>query len=170
MLFLNNPSFRETTTKFIFDWADWSTFRHLAIADRDPHSFDNVGDATEYITSLVFKKVTESIPQTSGIIRTKYVPWWNREVAVAMAERRIATHQYYKTKLPADKILFERPRARARFLIKDLSVISGTGFSLPSRSLPLPTRSGRRFQKSKASMLDTVNLSSGAEMGLSLIP
>ena len=38
-------------------------------------------------------------------------------IEVAVVERR-ARRQYYRTKLPADKILFRRTRARARFFIK----------------------------------------------------
>ena len=101
---------------YIYEKADWNLFQDAAVCTRQLESFPSVDEAVEYFNSVVIEAADSSIPKTKGVIRTKPVPWWSTELRAALKERRIAMRRFYRTRLAADKITFNRARAKFHHL------------------------------------------------------
>ena len=106
------------TPRYIFDRADWPAFRIAALCDRDVASFASVDEAVAYFNQVIIYAANESIPKTRDVLRTKEVPWWNVPLNNAVRDKKFAMRRYYASRLVADKIAFQRARARARYLLK----------------------------------------------------
>ena len=113
---------------YIFEKADWTNFKNVAVCDRDMDSFATIDEAVEYFTDTVISSATASVPKSKGILRTKRVPWWNGELNAATKTKKAALRRYTRTKLVLDKISFNRARAKVRYLIKISCILSWRNF------------------------------------------
>lgn len=118
LLALNNLSCRYATPRFVFDKADWPLFKALATCEESIDSFATVDDAEQHLLSKIMCSATAAIPKTGAVSKTKRVPWWNRELEVAVRQKKEATRRYYRTRLVIDKIEYKRCTARVKYLVK----------------------------------------------------
>ena len=126
--------------KFIIKKANWRKYKELAILDADIHNFQNIDELHNYIVQTITRAATRSIPKTRGIPLTKCVPWWNNDLEKAKVEKNRALRRFYQSKLNADKIQFNRARAKFRFLIKTSRTNSWREYcSTINENTPLPT-------------------------------
>jgi len=115
---VNDISPRLTIPKYIFEKADWGKFRELSKCQNNANYFNRIDDMSDYLTDTIITAANSSIPKTGTTLRTKCVPWWNRELEAASREKKIATRRYYQTKLDQDKITFMIARSKMRHLVK----------------------------------------------------
>ena len=97
-----------TPTRFQYHRANWACFRQAAACIRLVSSFCAVDDAVDYFNTTIISAAELSIPKSSGVARTRPVPWWNAELAAAHSAKKTAMRRYYCTRLLADKLAFNR--------------------------------------------------------------
>lgn len=99
--------------------ANWKMFKTHSIchfsADNNDISIDQMVD--QY-NDLITSAANRSIPKTSNICVGKRVPWWTDDCSRVNYERKVALRRYQHSKLLADKISYNRARARAQY-VKD---------------------------------------------------
>jgi len=116
-LFCNQRQPRLTAPRFIYERANWTTFRNMTTPEVDIESFATVDEALQYFNDMVNIAATTSIPRSSGGSMVRCVPWWNEEVKQAIRERKAATRRYYRTRNIHDRIEYKRVRAKTRYII-----------------------------------------------------
>ena len=104
--------------RFIFDKADWNMFGAHSVPARSVDDFQSVDEAAQYIAEHIVSAAEASIPQTTGLMRAKAVPWWCAELTQATRETRRCLYTYINTKLPTDRAKYNRARAKFRSLRK----------------------------------------------------
>lgn len=89
--------------------ADWEKYQRII----EITTKDNVIEQIEEITKSITTAAEQSIPKTKGIIKDKYVPWWNEKVAAAVKARRKALRKLKnnKTGLPTPQLAREYQEA-----------------------------------------------------------
>lgn len=104
--------------RFQIDRANWILFHCLTeITDLD--QFDgriNVEDVLARFVELLLRAAEASIPINSGEARKPRVPWWNSDCSEACRERKHALRRYQRSGLVADRITYNRARARAKYV------------------------------------------------------
>lgn len=101
------------------DRADWTTFRLLAQVDHCLEDFGGIDEAVAYFTALIRWSAEHSIPQTSGTVHRRPVPWWSEECRQAVVERRRAFGRYKRHKTDFYRAAYKQARARARRTLKE---------------------------------------------------
>ena len=84
LLSLPNTECRQTEPRYLLENADWRGFRDLAVCYRDVHSFPSIPEALSYFVQTVLQAAEDSIPKTSTQVRTRRVPWWNKDLQIAV--------------------------------------------------------------------------------------
>ena len=105
-----------TTIRYKYDKANWGSFKRAALCSSDVEEFSSVDEALQHFTSMVQAAASAAIPQTSGVLRTRTVPWWNEELKTAHKDKTRAMRRYKRTRLVQDKIVLQRTRAKFRYL------------------------------------------------------
>ena len=85
--------------RWLTDRADWTCFKQLTA---DTASLPDLSDpliAVETFTQFVINAAVISIPQTTGYCKPNRVPWWSKEISLAIRARKKA-HRKYKSALP----------------------------------------------------------------------
>lgn len=95
--------------------ADWQKYegymRNLTLPSSD------VNEATNFITETITRAAESSVPRSSGQNQTRCVPWWNNEIASAVADKKRAFNIFKRTPTQENLIKFKQLRARSRRLI-----------------------------------------------------
>jgi len=85
--------------RWLTDRADWTRFKQLTA---DTGSLPDLSDPlidVETFTQFVINAAVISIPQTTGYCKPNRVPWWSKEISLAIRARKKA-HRKYKSALP----------------------------------------------------------------------
>ena len=69
---------------------------------------------TDHFTRHIHAAALASIPRTSGKTLHRPLPWWNADCGLAKRNKKVAFRRYQRTKLPVDKIEYNRLKAIAR--------------------------------------------------------
>ena len=117
LLTIADASPRLIPPKYIFDKADWTKFKRLAVLDHNL-SPPTIEAYNTYITNQIIQAANSSIPKTKGVIRSRSVPWWNADLEEARRQKLHCLRQYRRSKLLPDKLAFKRARAHMRYLLK----------------------------------------------------
>lgn len=123
-----NVSTDEREPRYIHKKADWNMFKDLTdLVDRQTDKMLDELSIDELITKfneIIIQAADLSIPKTSGIQKPKTVPWWNDGCALARSERKNALRRYQRTRSVADRISYNRARARAKHIMHQARVSS----------------------------------------------
>ena len=111
---IENNSLPERTTHYNIKKADWKLFEELTTVN-EPHPVTEINEMIEQFTEILYSAADRSIPKTNPINRAKRVPWWNDECTILNNERKRALRRYQRSRLPADKLIYQRARARAQY-------------------------------------------------------
>ena len=117
-LTLPDPTPNHTGMRYLYSKADWSRFRAAAACTRTVAMFESIDDAVEYFNSTILTAADAAIPRTSGVQRTKQVPWWSPDLRRAHLDKMTKMRRYYRTRLLQDKVAFNHARARFQYLQK----------------------------------------------------
>lgn len=101
------------------DRADWKSFRSLSKVECRIEEFEGVEEAVDYFTNFLQWSAEQSIPQTSGVLNRRPVPWWSEECRQAVVERRRAFGRFRRHKTDYYRDEYKRARARARRVLKE---------------------------------------------------
>ena len=103
-----------TQSRYITARADWSLFKALTHVEAE-RRYVEVDDFLERFHNAVEAAAQQSIPVSKGTGR-KQVPWWNAQCMLADRERKKALRRYQRTRSVADKISYNRERAKVRLV------------------------------------------------------
>ena len=103
------------TPHLIVKKADWAKFYHLTVVNMPPGDIQGrtVDELVEWFNDHVMQAASAAMPLSSSRVMPRRVPWWTDECTVVNNERKQALRRYQRTRLVADKISYNRARARA---------------------------------------------------------
>ncbi|XP_071055102.1 uncharacterized protein [Onthophagus taurus] len=104
----------ETPRKWILEKADWTRF---ALRLRKPTFNGDVEHDAAAFTCAIQRAAEESIPRSSGRVRTGSVPWWNPEIEAAVKAKKTAYNRFKNLSTPERLLEFKKARAKARRLM-----------------------------------------------------
>lgn len=136
--FLSNQKPRKRRPQWISKAADWESFQNLVSLNLDNSNYISPTDRLESLNSVIIKAATESIPRTSNTIKKAKPPWWNKEIAIAIKNRKKALRTFNKNICDANKIAYSFAKAKARRLIRLSKKLSWQNFvsSIDLRTAP----------------------------------
>ena len=103
--------------KYNIKKAKWNDFRDNTLFHQNNLNMD-LNERYQNLIAHIQTAANICIPKTSKTTRTKPTPWWNPFCTQLCNERKQALRRYQRTKLPADRQLYQRARARAQYHIK----------------------------------------------------
>lgn len=127
---INEPVQREP--RYIYERADWNSFKNLTDMNGTEyeliHDDSDVNELIAHYNEIIIQAADQCIPKTSGKERAKTVPWWTVECSTVITERKRALRRYQHTRNVADKISYNRARARAKYTLHQARVTSWTKY------------------------------------------
>ena len=114
--------------KWIINRANWPLFQYiinnninnLKVLD-SPQQYEINTIVGEFIT-LITEAAKQAIPQTTGKVMKRQVPWWNEECTNAIKENKRAFRKFKKSKTIENCISYKKARAKARLTLKTTMV------------------------------------------------
>lgn len=121
--------------KWIINRANWPLFQYiinnninnLKVLD-SPQQYEINTIVGEFIT-LITEAAKQAIPQTTGKVMKRQVPWWNEECTNAIKEKKRAFRKFKKSKTIENCISYKKARAKARLTLKTTMVQSWQQFT-----------------------------------------
>lgn len=111
--------------KWIFDIANWMLFENNIKNSlkqlSNPWSSPNtdINDVVMRFTNMIYSAASASIPMTSGTVKKKKLPWFNKNCAEKIKEYKKAFRKYKKETTVEQKIEYKKARAEARRMLKN---------------------------------------------------
>src|SRR6218665_3351484 len=120
LISIDEPPVRDEVdvTKYSFRKADWGRFKsHCKSLSLESVSNENL---EQYCSNLIssIHAADSSIPKTRGSLRTKPVPYWNRECDEAVKNRKAAEKEMLRTKELDDQAKYREMKDKAQRVIK----------------------------------------------------
>ncbi|CAF4294310.1 unnamed protein product, partial [Rotaria magnacalcarata] len=101
----------ETRSGWATHRADWSKFTKEMDTERKIEEYISIPEAANFFSSLIKKAADISMPKLN-IKKYKYnVPWWSKDCAIAISQKKQAYNRWKRTKCLEDLIRFKRLRA-----------------------------------------------------------
>jgi len=112
----NDPVTREP--KYILERGNWKLFYvKTFIANADTHiSGGSIDECVQTFNEIIISAADAAIPKSSGRAPRFRVPWWSADCALVTSERKKLLRKYQRTKSVADRIHYNRARARAKLI------------------------------------------------------
>lgn len=95
--------------------ADWQKYEEYMRGLSLPSS--EVNEATSFMTETISRAAELSVPRSSSQHQTRCVPWWNDEIASAVADKKRAFNIFKRVPTQENIVKFKQLRARSRRLI-----------------------------------------------------
>ena len=114
---IENNHLPHKPVKFNIKKAKWTDFKDNTLFLQNNYNM-GLNDRYKNLIAHIQTAANICIPKTSSNTRTKRTPWWNGYCTQLCNERKQALRKYQRTKLPADRQLYQRARARAQYHIK----------------------------------------------------
>ena len=114
----NEPSQIKRNARWIFNKADWVSFKELCKENISKEVFENTVDSISTFTSILYEIATKTIPKTSTNPKFPIKPWFNDECIQAVNERKRALYRFEREPTLEKKIEYKRLQAKSRKIIK----------------------------------------------------
>lgn len=101
--------------RFVEDKADWNLFQEVS-RSIDIRVLDS--SSIEDFTKAVIEVAERTIPKNSGKIYRRAVPWWSKEVAHSIKERKRALQRAKRNMSMENMINLKRATAKAKCIIR----------------------------------------------------
>lgn len=116
---IENNTLPDKPTKYNTRKAKWQDFENATSTPVELTDLP-IDEEIDKFTNIIYNAAENTIPMTSPINRVKCVPWWTQECTQLNLERKRALRRYQRSRLPADKIIFQRARARSQYFIRKI--------------------------------------------------
>lgn len=107
----HNQTFANNRRRWIEEKADWKNYSKEMNLDSSK-LLGTVDEKLEKCVNEIIKTATNNIPQTTGKVPKKIVPWWNLEVANNIKERKKLLYKFKR--MPSIENLTEFKKQRAK--------------------------------------------------------
>ena len=111
----------DAVPNFIPRWnlkkANWASFQDLCEINHE--TFNSPEQGVHFITNKILTAACATIPNTTSPPRHKPVPWWNQEVAQAVAKRKRAFREYLRHKDVHHLVLRNKERSKTKRIIRE---------------------------------------------------
>ena len=111
--FHNANSTHQKNPHYIYDKADWSTYKSNALITSDMVKGD-INKAVSDITHSIIYAADISIPKSSGLSKRPSKPWWNEECKAAKKKQQKAWGIFCHYPNSRNYIEYKAARANAR--------------------------------------------------------
>lgn len=96
--------------RFNFKKARWDEYWEMSALPEDLPTLP-VDQRTEFLTNHILRTAKSTIPFVQTDLKTPRAPFWNAECEIAKREKNRLYRAWYRTRLPCDRIRYNRARA-----------------------------------------------------------